>query len=219
MEQVEGGYGVRAVCPDCGMLSHFDYRDSSREFGYSIVEKNHAFRHSLFSRVHYRLLRCSGCGCGAVAKFHDGGTPPILESFFPRPLSKAPLPATVPNGISNEYREAELCASFGAWRAASALLRSALEKTLKDNGYLKGTLEAKIDDAAKDGTITVARSQKAHEDIRVLGNEVVHDEWRAIEEAEVLTAMHYAQRILEDFYDDRASVEKILLAKGRKTSA
>jgi hypothetical protein len=39
------------------------------------------------------------------------------------------------------------------------------------------------------------------------------------EEAEVHAAMHYAQRILEDLYDDRATVEEILLAKGRIASA
>jgi hypothetical protein len=43
-----------------------------------------------------------------------------------------------------------------------------LEKTLKSNGYVKGTLEAKIDEAAGDGVITEARSKRAHEDIRVL---------------------------------------------------
>ena len=67
---------------------------------------------------------------------------------------------------------------------------------------MEGSLQKKIDEAAKDGVITAARKQKVHEDIRVLGNEVVHDEWREINEAEVETALHYAQRILEDLYDD-----------------
>ena len=47
-----------------------------------------------------------------------------------------------------EYREAELCTSVGAWRGASALLRSALEKTLKANGYTGGSLFDKINWAA-----------------------------------------------------------------------
>jgi hypothetical protein len=114
-----------------------------------------------------------------------------------------------------EYREAELCASVEAWRAASVMLRSTLEKTLKANGYAKGTLEAKIDEAVSDGVITAARSQKAHDEIRVLGNEVVHDEWRQVTEDEVQAALHYAQRVLEDLYDDRSTVEKILREKKR----
>jgi hypothetical protein len=49
----------------------------------------------------------------------------------------------------------------------------------------------------------------------VLGNEVVHDDWRLVIEDEVVSALHYAQRVLEDFYDDRPSVEAVLKAKGR----
>jgi hypothetical protein len=49
----------------------------------------------------------------------------------------------------------------------------------------------------------------------VLGNDVLHDEWRAVTEDEFEQAHHYAQRILEDFYDDRTSVEALLISKGR----
>jgi hypothetical protein len=125
------------------------------------------------------------------------------------------LPAAVPEGVVKEYREAELCASVEAWRAASALLRSTLEKALKANGYTSGSLRDKIDKASDDGVITSARRQKAHDDIRVLGNEVVHDDWRPVDEAEVEAALHYAQRILEDLYDDRAAVEAVLKSKNR----
>jgi hypothetical protein len=76
-------------------------------------------------------------------------------------------------------------------------------------------LADRIDEAAADGTITAARSKRAHEDIRVLGNDVLHDEWREVTEDEFDEAHHYAQRILEDFYDDRPTVEALLIEKGR----
>jgi hypothetical protein len=125
------------------------------------------------------------------------------------------IPHTVPSGVQSEFREAELCASAGAWRGASSLLRSTLEKTLRANGYNKGSLADRIDEAAADGTITAARSKRAHEDIRVLGNDVLHDEWREVTAEEFDLAHRYAQRILEDFYDDRPSVEALLISKGR----
>lgn len=115
----------------------------------------------------------------------------------------------------SEFREAELCAAFGALRAASALFRSSLEKALRANGYVKGTLAARIDEAGGDGVITEARRKRAHDDIRVLGNDVLHEEWRAVTYEEVEAAHHYVQRILEDLYDDRESVEAVLTAKGR----
>jgi hypothetical protein len=216
------GYSVKAMCPECRAISVFDYKDEGRECGYVLQPRHHDFGGHSWVRVHWRILRCSGCGRAGLAKFHDAGSaapPPVLESFYPRALAAAPLPAAVPEGVSNEYREAELCASVEAWRAASALIRSALEKALKANGYSKGTLEKRIDEAATDGVITAARSQRVHEDIRVLGNEVVHDEWRAVDASEVQAALHYAQRLLEDLYDDRPAVEVILRGKGRLGAA
>jgi hypothetical protein len=78
----------------------------------------------------------------------------------------------------------------------------------------RANLQKRIDTAA-DEVITAARQQKTHADIRVLGNDVLHDEWRIVEQDEVEAAHHYTQRILEDFYDDRFSVEVILKEKGR----
>lgn len=209
-------YSVKAQCPDCGVIAVFDFKSTEREFGFVLQDGQHRFGNALFSRVHWKLLRCSNCGRAGLAKFHDQNAPPTaLETFYPRAIASAPLSKKVPEGIRNEYREAELCASVDAWRGASALLRSALEKVLKANGYTKGTLQAKIDAAADDGVITAARKQKAHDDVRVLGNEVVHDDYRAVSAEEVASALHYVQRVLEDLYDDRPTVEAILAEKKR----
>jgi hypothetical protein len=59
---------------------------------------------------------------------------------------------------------------------------------------------------------------RAHEDIRVLGNDVLHDQWREINSSEFEISHRYTQRILEDLYDDRPSVLKLLASKGRKPS-
>ena len=131
------------------------------------------------------------------------------------------VPAAVPAEIQAEFREAELCAAFKANRAASALYRSVLEKVLKANGYTKGNdpslrdLQKRIDAAAADGVITDARRKRAHEDIRSLGNDVLHDDWREVTDDEVGNAHRYTQRILEDLYDDRGTVEAILIAKNK----
>jgi len=90
-----------------------------------------------------------------------------------------------------------------------------LEKLLRANGYVKGSLADRIDVAASDGVITEARRKRAHDDVRVLGNDVLHDDWREVKPDEVALAHHYVQRICEDLYDDRLSVEAILTAKKR----
>jgi hypothetical protein len=119
----------------------------------------------------------------------------------------------VPQGVLNEFREAEVCLSAGAWRGAAALFRSALEKVLKANGYTKERdLYQRIEAAASDGVITAARRQRAHDLVRTLGNDVLHDDWREVLPAEAEAAQHYVGRVIEDLYDDRASVETILRA-------
>jgi hypothetical protein len=108
-------------------------------------------------------------------------------------------------------------------RAASALFRSTLEKTLKANGYEeiapsgfdRMNLQNKIDKATEEGVITEALRHRAHNEIRVLGNDVLHDNWKTIPDEDVEAAHRYSQRILEAFYDHRQSVEAILVTKHR----
>jgi hypothetical protein len=159
-------------------------------------------------------------GLGAIAC--GGGQYPTnvreLRRFYPEVKDRLELPKNVPEGIVTEFREGETCLEAGALRASAAMFRSVLDKTLRANGYKekKGTtLEQQIDLAAEDGVITQARRRRAHDEIRVLGNDVLHDEWQKVPEADVEAARHYAQRILEDFYDDRDSVLKQLYAAKR----
>jgi len=174
--------------------------------------------------VAYVLCRCKGCGSGAVAaveikEFVGAAYPAGAEKvlwFYPEARERLKLPKDVPDGINDEFREAEKCLEAGCPRAAAAMFRSVLDKTMRDNGYKnEGNLKQQVDAAAVDGVITEARKKRAHEDIRVLGNDVLHDEWQPISVEEMEPAHNYAQRILEDLYDDRPTTLRILRDKGR----
>jgi hypothetical protein len=233
-------YTVLARCPDCEVDTSFDAQGhSNTSLGASIVNERHTYNGVVYTRILWKALRCSVCNRGAVAKFHDQGTgqTAVLEDFIPRTVEKATVPAAVPQDIVAEFREAELDASFGAFRSGSAMLRSVLEKTLKKNGYEvvevrdnKGNVELdkqgnpkhsnrlidRIDAAAWDKIITETRQKRAHESIRVLGNDILHDDWREVLEDEFDDAHKYTQRILEDFYDDRPTVEARLTSEKRQ---
>ena len=218
MKPVYVNGNMRAACPDCdGAMTTFESQHQGHPFGAVSRQWNHQFEGRNYNQATYILMRCAGCGRGGLATIHRDphGASAYDESFYPLSIERAPLPAGTPAGVTAEYREAEVCASAGAWRAASALLRSSLEKTLSANGYTGGSLAARIDTAAGDGVITAARRQRAHDDVRVLGNDVLHDAWRAVTEEEYSAAHHYVQRIVEDFYDHRAEVEAALKAAGR----
>ena len=199
--------------------------------GISIVNRFTTFEGRSYSRILWHALRCNVCSRGAIAKVLDNGNSQgaVLEEFIPQAVETASLPASVPEDIVKEYREAEQDAAHGAYRSSSALLRSVLEKTLKKNGYdeieyvdngvkkKSRSLLHRIDAASDDGVITETRKKRAHENIRVLGNDVLHDEWRGVKQDEFEEAWKYTQRILEDFYDDRPTVEVRLRSKGRIT--
>jgi Domain of unknown function (DUF4145) len=207
---------VIARCPECGgAKSTFEYALRGNPLGHitKVVERGHTRDGDLL--VRFQLFRCAGCGRGGLGAIrmmdvHHTYPEDIWEllKFFPEAKERLPLPAAVPEGIQNEFREAEKCVEHECYRAGAALFRSVLDKTLRANGYKtkRESLENQIDEAAADGIITAARKRRAHEEIRVLGNDVLHDEWQAISLEDVEAAHHYVQRILEDLYDNRDSV-------------
>ncbi len=222
MADINDQGNVTARCPGCeGALSTYEWRTAGGHFGgITAYVRDHYWNDA---NLDYRLFRCAGCGRGGLgAVVYGGGHYPgayrRLVAFYPEAKARLPIPKGVPEGIAREFREGERCLEAGCVRAAAGMFRSVLDKTLRANGYKekKGTtLEQEIDAACEDGVITQARKRRAHEEIRVLGNDVLHDEWHEIPPEDAEAARHYTQRILEDFYDDRESVLKLLRAAKR----
>jgi len=213
------------------MTSFDDHGYSNTKMGISIVNRVIYFEGGQYSRILWHAFRCNVCGRGAMAKILDrNGSEAVLADFIPRAVEKAALPPSVPIDVVTEFQEAELVAAYGAYRSGSAMLRSVLDKTLTKNGYAEVEYEDKginkksssllrrIDAASDDGVITETRKKRAHENIRVLGNDILHDSWREVTQAEFDDAHKYSQRILEDFYDDRPTVEARLKSNGRVPS-
>lgn len=214
---------IVGYCPDCsGGRSTFEWKIGGNEIG--AVTKSTDDHHWHNCQIAYRLFRCAGCGMGALGIIKYGGDYKYpgsynrLVAFFPESKESLALPRNTPPGIKAEFREAEKCLGNGCFRAAAGLFRSVLDKTMRANGYKtkqENDLYKQIEAAAQEGVITQARKKKAHDEIRVLGNDVLHDDWHEISEEDVQAARHYSQRILEDFYDDRDSVLSLLRAAGR----
>lgn len=211
---------VIAQCPtdQCGgSLTTYEEVNSNAQ---TRLSRSHRYKEESYAYEVWKLLQCANCKSGGIVKFHnsDGnyrdGT---LEYFYPFSSIKTPLPAQVPDDIKKEYREAELCASVGAHRGASVLLRSTLEKTLKLNGYKSSDmgLERKIALAAKEGLLTDTLAKKALDKAKVLGDDVLHQDYRIILADEVNDSLKYVARVIEEFYEEREEVEKILVVKGR----
>ena len=217
---LENSYNVSAFCSNCNATTSFEHRETF------VVNGSVNFENQPYVRRLNILNQCAGCHRGGFALVADRGHAlnAALMEFYPTSAEFIKIPEGTPPDIAAEFREAERCASMGFNRAASALFRSTLEKILKANGYTKGNdsslrdLQKRIDAATVDGIITKTRQKRAHEDIRSLGNDVLHDDWRAVDDGEVDNAHRYTQRIIEDFYDDRPTVEKTLIEAKRLLS-
>ncbi|MFM0051756.1 DUF4145 domain-containing protein [Caballeronia grimmiae] len=203
---------IVARCRYCeGAKTGFEVLDPGQTNWGGVVYKKYGDQHD------FRLARCLNCGAGALAVFaYRRGDKRGLADFYPESKERLPLPEDVPKGIKREFIEGERCLEANCYRAAAAMFRSVLDKTLRANGYKNvGNLKRQIDAAADDGVITAARQKRAHEELRVLGNDVLHDEWSPMTADDVELAHRYAQRILEDFYDDRESILAVLRANAR----
>jgi hypothetical protein len=217
---------IIASCRGCsGSTSTFEYLYNGNQLGVVVDQISDRYSRG-FQKVdwQFRLFRCAGCGMGGLGSIvmnkERASYPNDISKllwFMPEAKQRLSIPKDTPKGIKNEFREGERCIEENCLRAASGMFRSVLDKTLRANGYKKSkvNLAQQIDEASKDGVITESRRRRAHDEIRVLGNDVLHDEWRPIPEEDVEAARHYCQRILEDFYDERESVLKLLRESGK----
>ncbi len=218
MAQYNSEFNVVAGCPGCwGAQSSFN---RVNEIYYNTTRKSGQWFTTFFL-----FYQCNSCNHGGMGKFILKDLEKEIKmsniksfEFYPDVLPSVGLPEDTPEGIKNEFREAEKCLQLGCLRAAAGLFRSVLDKTFRANGLhtkKESNLYQQIEAATREGILTASRRRRAHDDIRVLGNDVLHDEWHAIPEDDVLAAQHYAQRIIEDFYDDRESVTQQLREAGR----
>jgi len=125
-----------------------------------------------------------------------------------------PASQTVADAVPNRARDflTQAIASIHAPAGAVMLTASAVDAMLKDKGYKAGTLNARIDEAAKGHLITAEMAAWAHE-IRLDANDQRHaDEAGALpNEADAKKVIEFASALAQFLYILPAQV-----ARGRK---
>ena len=175
---------------------------------------------------------CDGCGRMSVATWytsqdpndtrwhnHDrDGAPEDYEHarWSPLPGHQMDFP-DVPEEISEAASEAWVCHVAGAHRGAVMVARAVVEGTAKAKDITRGTLEAKIDEMAKQDLIRKVVAEQAHE-IRHLGNSTAHgdlgDSVTSEDAEEVLNLM---AEVLNEVWQAPARSTRLAAARGAKT--
>lgn len=139
--------------------------------------------------------------------------------WWPKQIGGKAFP-DIPEHIASTADEAHQCLSIGAHRGAVALARAVVEATAKHHQITKGMLDKKIDELAKQGVISDAMKDAAHE-IRFAGNEVAHadlaEEPISRDDAEEVLALMDA--ILTRVYQEPAQVARVRARREERRNA
>lgn len=119
----------------------------------------------------YSVAECNNCNFHflVVRNRRDGKIIKVWPSTLPRAVDNK-----VPSPIKDDYEEALVCESAGAFRGASALARRTLQVICIDKGAdKKKKLHEQIDELFEKGVITKDIKEWAHE-VRFVGNDAAH---------------------------------------------
>ncbi|MBD2714743.1 DUF4145 domain-containing protein [Microvirga sp. STR05] len=134
---------------------------------------------------YWRVYRCVRCGSLVTAATRGHISSPVTEIY--------PAPILVDDAIPNIARAylTQAINSINAPAGAVMLCASSVDAMLKEKGYVKGSLYARIDQANKDHLITDGMKEWAHE-IRLDANDQRHADQNAI-----LPSITDAQRVIK----------------------
>lgn len=114
----------------------------------------------------------------------------------------------VPTYIRSAANEVHRCVSIGAYRAAVQLARSTIEAAAKERGFVKGSLETKIDQMFDKGLLRPHVKDAAHE-VRHLGNDMAHGDFvLTVSEAEATEVVGLMAELLDEVFQSPARVAR-----------
>jgi hypothetical protein len=182
------------ICPHCLSKAHFSTR----------ANQPHG------SEVH-TIDACHGCG-RLVYRLVDSSTRRKMQ--WP-PLGLQPAHPSVPIPIGSDWHEAHLCQSVGAFRAAAAMARRAVQGIAIERGATGSTLNAQLKDLEAKATLHPTLIEWA-DHIRLLGNSGAHpgtDGLETVSEEEAAEVVRFLDELLRWLYELPAETAAAWAAK------
>jgi hypothetical protein len=165
--------GARGRCPHCPAESYF------RPVGTPHQEQiGETPQHKIVNAA--QCEACKGFVLVVGQKpFHN--QPAILVNVFPLGKPNDSVDPSVPAAVAEDFKEALRCEWVNAYKACVVMCRRAVQSSVIQLGAKGERLIDQIDDLLKNGKITQALKDFAHE-IRLTGNEGAHPDKDALAE-------------------------------------
>jgi hypothetical protein len=230
---------VATTCPHCGILAEITYFPKYHSWTEPLLSWISSSKHQWLSGQRstilevvdeidrlftvpmpqgapekWKMARCGGCR-QPLFVILDEQESRVLRTFPPISLERPP---DVPIGVADDYVEATLCLSVGAYKAAAALCRRALQAAALDKGCKRRKLSLQLDELGKRGLLNPSLLDVAHQ-VRYFGNYGAHpdeDGLGDISQEEAENIHELAWQVLEDLYVNPARVQAMKAALTQK---
>lgn len=187
-------------CPKCQAHSHLTERATYR-------------KHSNGIAIDYSVEECNSCEQHFLVVLHanTGRRLAIYPKSLPQIVDKL-----IPSPIKEDFEEALLCHSVGAFRGAAALARRTVQVICLNKGASKTKkLQDQIDELFTNGIITKDIQEWAHE-VRFLGNDAAHPNKDEVLEGDAKDILELLESLCEVLYVTPA---KALERKKKRTES
>ncbi|MCG8507349.1 MAG: DUF4145 domain-containing protein [Sphingomonadales bacterium] len=118
-----------------------------------------------------------------------------MTNYYPQTIERT-APKHTPENVAEFFRQGSVALQSRSWDAAGMTFRKALDVSTKElrSDLAKERLVDRIDQMAKDGTVTPELGKWAHE-IRISGNDAAHED-QPFSEEEANTLMGFVDLFL-----------------------
>lgn len=189
------------LCPHCGVLANLEARYVWEQW-LRAGPQSGSYKMGVWT--------CQSCGGPVVGMFDDDEEGPDPRFHFPRSAITPQLGSGTPPLVAEDASEAYVCLSAGAWRAAAAMARRAIQAAALDQGApadLK--LQPQIDWLEGERIITPLMKEAAHK-IRLGGNLGAHpsaDGLRDVDEDAAKRVVEFMRQFLWMLYEYPVQLE------------
>jgi hypothetical protein len=179
-----------------------------------------AYNADIGDAYQYSLLECPECSSPiVVSQWHTGDDWDSPSRIYPQ-RSKWLTP-DVPKSVRGSFEEARLCLQAGAYTAAAAMCRRALEAICRDRAVSpKKSLIAALNELKNNGDIDPSLFEWA-DALRVTGNEAAHASGMTISRTDAQDTVDFTEAIIDYLYIFKARFEEFSVRrkKSRESAA